>query len=317
MGAGDSAVRAVAHGLLELLQRDGDNVGFRALDQGVVLDVDASTAPDVRYALDALRGAGISPMVKLASSEFVCVTYCVGRDDDDSTPVVALGAVGEAAHPDRDVSVAKSLLEFASSRARRVFAFGPLDDVARHSPDYLRAELRRPLGAQEPRALREMTGWTRLSPQRMRSVLEPIFRQTRTVALASVPTLAVDSAEDMLRVLLERLADFDVLTIATPDSGGMVAAKVIVPGLEVETMSYLRIGERALRQLLDRGSELVGLGTPDRATGLPVRLTAAAAERIGAPAWIDSAAVAAAVDALYPLYREPRRHAVQRLADRA
>ncbi len=318
MGAGDSLVRAVGHGLLELLQRDGDNVVFRALDQGVVLDVGASTDPDLRAALAALRGAGIEPMVKLASTEFACVTYCVGLDDDDRTPVAALGAVGEAAHPDRDVSVTKSLLEFASSRARRVFAFGPLADVERHHPDYLRAELSRPIGEQEPRALREMTAWTRMSPDEMRTVLTPLFGRSRTVGLDDVPTQGVDGVDQLLDTLLQRLAAFDVLVVAAPDTDDaatddMVAAKVIVPGLEVETMSYLRIGERALRQLLARDSDLVGLGRPDRPTRLPVRLTASAAGRIGGPAWIDSAAVSAAVDTLYPLYREPRRHSVHRV----
>ena len=34
LGAGDSFERALVHGLLELLQRDGNCVSFRAMDQG-------------------------------------------------------------------------------------------------------------------------------------------------------------------------------------------------------------------------------------------------------------------------------------------
>lgn len=39
LGAGESLHRAVGHGLLELLQRDGNGLRFRALDAGDVLDL--------------------------------------------------------------------------------------------------------------------------------------------------------------------------------------------------------------------------------------------------------------------------------------
>jgi len=69
-----------------------------------------------------------------------------------------------------------------------------------------------------------------------------------------------------------------------------------------------------LRRLLDRGSDLVGLGAPTTADQLPVVLTPEATERVGGPAWLDRAAVERTVGELYPLYREPTRHAPQRLA---
>ena len=90
----------------------------------------------------------------------------------------------------------------------------------------------------------------------------------------------------------------------------MFARKAIVPGLEVETMSYYRIGERGVRKLLDLGSPLVGLGVAPAGT-LPVRLTAEATDRLGGPAWLDPRAVDAAVGEHYPLYREPSAHAAQ------
>ncbi len=115
--------------------------------------------------------------------------------------------------------------------------------------------------------------------------------------------------------MLDRLAAFAVLVVAERADGplGPVhAAKVVAPGLEVETLSYLRIGERVLRRLLDRDSPLVGLG-PAGGSRLPVRLTADAAERLGGPAWLDADEVDRVVGPLYPLYREPSRHAVERV----
>ena len=53
---------------------------------------------------------------------------------------------------------------------------------------------------------------------------------------------------------------FDVLVHLRPSDGDAVAAKVLVPGCEVETMSYGRIGERGVRRLRDRDDPLVAVG---------------------------------------------------------
>lgn len=313
MGAGDTVERAVGHGLLELVQRDGDNVVFRALDRGDVIDLSGAVDQAVTTVLDTLRGAGIEPVVKLASTEFACVVYCVGDDHDPAASPIALSAIGEAAHPDRNVAVSKALLEFASSRARRNFAFGPLADVARLSPGYWAQEQRRPSGAQEARALQAMSEWTQWELPRMRAALAPLFARVHTVPLESLPTQPATTPADLLRLLLDRLADFDVLVVPAPDHDtGMVAVKVLAAGLEVETLSYLRIGERAYRSLLEQDRGLVGPGPPNRPGRIAVRLTDAARDRVGGPIWIDATAAAATVGTLYPLYREPRRHAVQR-----
>ena len=98
-----------------------------------------------------------------------------------------------------------------------------------------------------------------------------------------------------------------------PSVGDAVAAKVLVPGLEVETMSYGRIGERGVRRLAERGEggggELVAVGA-DPGGWARVHLTPDAEERLGGPAWFDRAGADRRVGALYPLYREPGRHTV-------
>lgn len=318
LGAGDSADRAVGHALLELVQRDHDTVDFRALDTGVVADLSASIDPGTRAVLTRLHEAGVHPVMKLAGTELACVVHCAARDEDPATPPIALSAIGEAAHPDRDVAVRKALLELASSRARRAFVFGPLAEVHRRNPGYLLRELARPLPEQEPRALAAMTAWTHLGAAELGALLAPhLLRVERTVALDTLPSADPGTWTEpaaLLVTMLDRLAAFDVLVVLGGDEDGVRAAKVLAPGfgtsgLEVETLSYLRIGERVARRLLERGSPLVGRTARD---GLPVHLTAAAVERLDGPVWLDADAVHRTVGELYPLYREPGRHAVQR-----
>ena len=97
------------------------------------------------------------------------------------------------------------------------------------------------------------------------------------------------------------------------DGTGIHAVKMIVPGLEVETMSYHRIGECNLRRLLDRQSAnprfpvLAGVGDLPP-TAAPVPLTAAARQRLGGEAWLDTPKLDALMEELYVLYREPSRH---------
>ncbi len=61
-----------------------------------------------------------------------------------------------------------------------------------------------------------------------------------------------------------------------------------MPGLEVETMSYYRIGERNTRKLLDRDHPLIRFGTESE-TLRPVRLTPEALERFGGQPLFDTA----------------------------
>ena len=87
---------------------------------------------------------------------------------------------------------------------------------------------------------------------------------------------------------------------------GVHVVKAIVPGLEVETLSYHRIGERNARKLLAAGNGLVVRTAGPRRRR--IRMPAAAKERLGGPAYLDTEAVERAVGELYPLYREPDVH---------
>lgn len=319
LGAGDTPERAIAHALLELVQRDGNTTAHRAMCQGVVIDLDTVTDPISLRVLDHLRAAGVEVLPKLASTQFGMVdVHVVGIDTDPDASPLTTTACGEAAHPDREAALRKALLEYAGSRARKVFAHGPLELVARIAPSgYLDRVLASPVARQEARALRAMAAWSALGSPALRALLDStVLSRQSTVAFSSLPTVASGSLDDpaaLLTELLERLADLDVLVIEAGGPGAY-AVKVLVPGLEVETMSYGRIAGRGVGRLLDRAPHLAGLGAPPNAGARVVHLTAAGRALLGDDrAWFDVAAADRVVGDLYPLYREPDRHAVARM----
>lgn len=320
-GAGLSGDQALAHGLLELLQRDGNGLFFRAMDRGVVLGLDEIRDPAVRQLLDHYAAQGVHVLPKLASTEFgLCNLYVVGHDDDpDADLPIKLTACGEAAHPDRERALRKALLEFGAARARKAFMHGPLDKIREVAePGYLDQYLATlEIEGEEPRCLDAMVEWLGHDGTKLRQILgATVLSRRSTVPFSSLPsdaTGAMDDPSRRLASIVERLStqNLDVLYVdASPPGGAVFARKAIVPGLEVETMSYYRIGARGVRKLLDQGSPLAGLGTPPEGC-LPVRLTAEATERLGGPAWLDPHAVDRAVGEHYPLYREPSAHAAQ------
>ncbi len=317
-GAGDTVERAVAHGLLELLQRDGNGTAFRALDRGAVLDLgpddSAVTDPVTLDLLGRLRRAGIEVLPKLASVQFgLADVHVVGIDHDPGAEPLAVTAGGEACHPDREVALRKALLEYASARSRKVFAHAPLERLRPHAPaGYWERELAAPVPPQEPRALEAMRAWSRTSADELRARLEPtVLSRRSTVAFTDLPATPVAGPAELLDLLLDRLADLDVLVVLAQRDGA-VSAKVVVPGLEVETMSYGRIGARGVAKLLEQDRGLVGLGAPPHAGAAPVVLTDRGRDELGADAWFDRALADRIVGGLYPLYREPSRHALAR-----
>ena len=315
LGAGTSREQAVRHGLLEVLQRDGNGLTFRALDAGRVLDLDGVTDLVTLAALDRLRAAGVEVAAKLAATDFGLVNVdVVGAAPDDD--LLAASGCGEAVHADREEALRKAVLEFASSRARKQLMHGPVDRVLALAPTaYADVVAAVDPGKDEPRVLAAMVEWLRLAdePARWRPAFEQtVLREVERVRFTSLPTAP---AHLPLADLADRLAaeGFDVLVrdLTTPEgeSAGVAAAKVVVPGLEVETVAYARLGERNLRRLLAAGrDDLVRVG--ERPPGwAQVHLTAEAQGRVGGPAWLDRAALDRLPGLLFPLYREPARHA--------
>ena len=338
LGAGDSRERALAHALLELIQRDGNSVAYRALDRGVVVELDDVRDEGARDLLARLDDAGLDVTVKLADDDLGIVSlYAVGAERDlDRVPFnLQVTAAGEAAHPDRDVALRKCLAELCAARSRKRLSHGPLADVAPLVPprylDRIRAE---DPGAEESRALQATCEWLRTDTTTLRGRVARILDHERErIPFSSLPTRAADDPAQVLAIVAEALhragMDVLVLDLQPPDgvsAPGVHAVKALAvgrdgTGLEVETMSYGRLGERGVRRLLDHPALPEPLATvverPPGTDWAPVPLPAASERRLGGPAWFDRSAADRVVGDLYALYREPGRHLAPLAMERA
>ncbi len=320
MGAGPDVDWALGHGLLELLQRDGNGLLFRALDQGVVVEPPAEPSLAAQAALDAYASAGVQVTVKFATDEWgLCNLYCVGREAPGRTPPVAimLTACGEACQPDRDTALEKALNEFAASRARKAFAHGPAALAERVAPPGYVARFVARSGSNaktgEGRAFDAMADWTTRSADELAGWLASSVHAERSrKPFAELPTTPAADARQRGRIARERLeaGGMDPLYVDfSPPGRAIAVVKAITPGLEVETMSYHRIGERNMAKLIARDHPLIRFGQ-ESDTLKPVRLTPQALERFGGQPLFDIALADAIVGPLYPLYREPEAHHV-------
>lgn len=318
LGAGPTREWARAHGLFELLQRDGNGLFFRALDPGVRLTLDDTLPPYLRAIVDRVAGAGIDLLPKYATDEFGLVNlYVVGGDRvSEASPVpIAMTGGGEASDLDRHSALRKAVLEYAHSRARKAFTFGPLDHIRAVMPpgywERVEPRTRRAARDTEPRQIQAFRHWLSLDGPALRDLLaDPVFTVRSERPFASLATSDITAPEEKGDEAARRLVTtgFDPLVLAWTDLGKpMHAARVIVPRLEVETMSYDRIGERGVAKLVAAGSPLIRWGDPD-ADRRPVRLTPEALERLGGRPLFDTAQARRIVGGLYPLYREPGSH---------
>ena len=300
LGAGTSQEMALAHGLLELLQRDGNGLQIRALASTTEVDKATITDPESKRLLREFDAAGVDVHVKVASTDDGCNLYIVGIDREGvpgANPLVAL-AGGEASHPVASVALRKALLEWAASRARIAFMHGSLDEVERLAPPDYTARLRRDFSpdGDEPRALEAMKRWVQLPLEEVQRSMQRVLRVEKLVPFSDLPSAPDELGDDKIalsREVARRLQEqnLDILIADFSDaaglSGGVCALKVIVPGLEVETLSYGRIGERNVRRLMNR-SDVCLAGVGDAPKGAKrVHLTEEATQRLGGEAWFD------------------------------
>lgn len=317
LGAGPTLEHALSHALLELVQRDGNSVSYRALDRGIAVDTGHVTDSETRSLLDHLDGEGVEVIVKRAEVDLGMTNlYVVGYDRDPSRAPhpLTLSACGEAANPDRGKAMRKSILEYVAARARKLFNHAPLGMIEPVTPPgYLDRFRQAPLGSEEDRSLEAMLDWLAMPHEELKDLLsDPVLAVKERVDPSSLPHTPVsDDRAELLGVVTEKLrsAGLDVLYVDFSPPGNEVSAvKAIVPGLEVETVSYGRIGPRNIRRLLERNSDLVHAGEgarPER--GARILLPERHEAELG-PAWLDLDAIERTLGRLYPLYREPGRH---------
>ncbi|MDQ2746691.1 MAG: YcaO-like family protein [Acidobacteriota bacterium] len=329
LGAGASLAQAVAHGALEIVQRDGNCVTFRAMDIGQQIELDVVKSAETRELLALFDAENIEIIAKLAGIVAdIPVIYVVGYDRDLSRAEFSMqiSACGEAAHPDREIALNKALREYVSGRARKHFMHGTLDKLARVAPaEYVRKMSAEDVGAQETRALEAVIEWATATNEEVFAKIErPILETRSTIKFSDLPTneFAEGDWEAILAHLQIKFAALGTEILYADFSAnapeGIFVARAVVPGMEGETMSYGRIGRRNLERLLERQrtderiGKLVGFGADEKpAFAVPIHLCEADADDFPG-AWLDPQAVAAQVGEFYALYREPESFAVGR-----
>ena len=229
LGAGPDLDWAIGHGLLECLQRDGNGLLFRALDQGIALDLDSGLDEDTQALISHVRGCGITLLPKFATDEFgLCNLYVVGFDEAGRNPRVPimLSACGEACDPDRNRALRKATLEFCSARVRKAYAHGPLDVATSVAPTgYIDAFVQRAqpsLNHEESRTLSAMMAWERDSSA-MRNALEAtVFSVRSHKPFSDLPAASLTDTRARGAFARRRLeaAGFDVLYIDGSPPGG-------------------------------------------------------------------------------------------------
>ena len=330
LGAGASLAQAVAHGALETVQRDGNCITFRAMDIGQRIELDEVKSAETRELLAHLKSEEIEIIPKLAGIVAdIPVIYVVGYDRDlrRAEFPMQISACGEAAHPDREVALAKALREYVSGRARKHFMHGTLDKLARVAPaGYVEKMIAGNADSEENRALQTVINWaTSTRDEIFRRIEKPILETRSTVKFSKLPTVefAEGDWDAVLAHLQTKFAEMEteILFANLPENApdGVHVVRAIVPGMEGETMSYGRIGRRNLERLLERQKtderigKLVGCGDGEKPkSALPIYLTESDAAEFP-DAWLDPKAIAEQVGEFYALYREPESFAVGRI----
>lgn len=171
---------------------------------------------------------------------------------------------------------------------------------------------------EEPRALDSMRRWIAMPLAEIQALLAPrVYGVDESIAFSDLPTrdeAVLGDKKALLDLIAGRLEEAGLQVLVadfSPPDGGVSALKAIVPGLEVETMSYMRIGERNLCRLLENAQDgdvaLAHIGAAPSGAR-EIRLSAQAHARIGGRAWLDVEALERVLGPLYSLYREPGRH---------
>ena len=326
LGAGLTLEQALVHGVLELLQRDGNCTAFRAMDQGIDIDLDTVESEEIRATISHLERLGLRVRPKLASTEFGLVNLYViaepleSNTTSESFPLLAT-ACGEAVHPNRERSLRKALQEYLASRSRKLFMHGPLNDIRNLAPVRYVETILEPsqFSGEEPKAIREMAGWLGKTQNELSALLrKTVFSSRETLKFSSLPSTPdsevanpVDRMADVTRRLNAESISIYYFDGSPDGARGPQVIKAIAPGLEGETLSYWRIGARGAKRLLEQQSSMVTQGKP-RPLDLQIPLTTAEQNSLGGPVYFRVSEWEKILNSHYPLYREPSSHTVQK-----
>lgn len=326
LGAGLSVEQALCHGLLELLQRDGNCTNFRALDQGVDINLDVVKSLETRNTLSTLENLGFKIRAKLASTDFdllniyVLAETTVGSSPNSNFPIM-LSACGEAVDPNREHALRKALHEFISSRSRKAFMHCDTSQYKKLIPSsYLDGVVKNvnPL-FEEPKALFEMVNLISKSESEIFDLFKNTsFSSLKSIKFSSLPNLSENdnvNFKQNLNFLISKLSTHNIPVYyfdASPiEDNSPKVVRVIAPGLEGETMSYWRVGKRGAKRLLLNHSSIISQKQP-QSQHLMIPMHQADCDELGGPVYFKVPDWERVVYGHYPLYREPSAHSVQK-----
>ena len=326
LGAGITLEQALLHAIYELLQRDGNCTNFRAMDQGIDIELDEIIDAEVLSIFNELANIGINLRPKLASTDFgLCNLYVTAEDHyirgkNDHFPLVVTSC-GEAVDANREKALRKASTEYLASRCRKTFMHGPLEAIAKIAPQeyFDRVVDHQDPACEEERALNAMTDWLGKTPSELLELLEQSVLSSKSkVKFSSLPYESHSSSlshpvrlDSLSKKLIDEKLSIFYFDASPEGTSGPRAVKAVVTKLEGETMSYYRIGERGYQRLENRDLGLVGRGKRLHSRCLPILIDEEAKARLGDDLWLDANRIDSTIHDLYALYREPSSHTAQ------
>lgn len=232
LASGNHLLEAIVHGLCEVIERDGvalwkmrggSNLGATQIDLGTLED------PACARVLELLRRADVDVAAWDVTSDLGIPTYAVeifdGKDDPRSWHLGAFGGYG--AHLAPEIAMMRALSEAIQSRLTLIA--GSRDDLFRER--------------------------YKASKEALAAHAQRVRARESTLRFSDRRSMATDTFQDDLRILLERLAHAGISRVIVVDLSkeeiGIPVVKMIVPGLEAARFSLdYEPGQRAQRALV-------------------------------------------------------------------
>ncbi len=228
LASGNSLTEATVAAVCEVIERDSHALWWAgsALSRNLTrVIVDSVNDAACQWLLERFKDSDNEVMIWNMTSDLRVPAFRVLIYDQTSDPFLAPFPVayGAASHPVPAVALGKALLEAAQSRLTRVA--GSREDLTRAT--YRAVQSRESL-----------SGFEELSQQRQK------------VRFDSVVSLDVDTVEQALAVLLERLGSAGLDRVArvqlTSSNSALTVVRIIIPGLEGPSSSPAYVpGKRA------------------------------------------------------------------------
>lgn len=231
LASGNHLLEAVGHGLCEVIERDAITL-WCAHDELRRVDLTTVEDPCCQQVLDLLDRAGVYAAVWDITSDTGIPTYhCTILERPDQPTGRGLGSYnGFGCHLAPAIALLRALTEAVQSRV--AYIAGSRDDL-----------------------FRDLYHWQQ-DEDRLQALWDEIAYPDALTSLAVHPSLATESFEEDIAVLLAALHQIDIESAVVVDLTkpelGIPVVKVVVPGLEGLTDLECRSGQRVARMLKEQ-----------------------------------------------------------------